>query len=94
MHYYTYFSAAYGTGTYNSSTYQSSASTGTGTGTGTTTPVATPTASTTTSSEATQAQPSVLSNTGFELFAGATLACLIVFATLLIRFAKRKSSAN
>lgn len=91
MHYYTYFSAAYGTGTYNDSTYQSSASTGTGTGTGTTTPV---TAATTTSSEATQAQPSVLSNTGFELFAGATLACLIVFATLIIRFAKRKPSAD
>lgn len=69
-----YFAQAYGEGTYSSSTYSTQTTTGTGTGSGSGTGTS---------------GGGVLSNTGFDIAAAITLACVIVFAALIIRFWKR-----
>ena len=79
MKYYTTFAATYGSGAYGACTYNDSttcAATGTGTGgTGTTTPSG--------------AANGGLVNTGFVVIVIATIACLLIFAGLIVRFWRR-----
>jgi hypothetical protein len=82
----------FATDTYNTNTYGGgSYSTGSASAT-----VTTPTASTNTSSGSASSAPKggTLSNTGIDIFAAATMACLIIFISLIIRFWKRKPKST
>lgn len=78
-----YIAAAYGESNYNSSTYGGTATQSTdGTNGGTST--GTPTAG---------GVQGALANTGFEVLLAVTLACLIIFVSLIVRFWRRKPAA-
>jgi hypothetical protein len=70
------FGYAYNSGGYGSSTYATNGSTATGTAA---------------AGESTRASGS-LSNTGFDILAAASLACLIIFAALVIKFWRRPAA--
>lgn len=72
MQYY-FFASTYGSGAYNTSTYNGATSTGTGTGSG----------------GGSSAGGGVLTNTGFDVILAISVACVIVFAALVVRFWKR-----
>jgi hypothetical protein len=74
-------STTYGSGAYGSSTYQGSATTGsntTGSGSGSSS-----------GSGSAGSSSGTLSNTGFDIVAAVTVACVIIFLALIIRFWKR-----
>ncbi len=70
-----YFASTYGSGSYNNSTYNGTASTSTG-------------------ADGTSGATGVLANTGFDVIIAVTLACLIIFIALLVRFWRRKPGHN
>ena len=70
---YYFFASTYGSGTYNTDVYNGSATTGTSTGSG----------------GGSSAGGGVLTNTGFDVILAVTVACVIVFAALVVRFWKR-----
>ena len=70
-----YFASTYGSGGYNSSTYNGATQTTTGTSTGNSTA---------------PAPSGTLANTGFDVLVAVSVACLILFVALLARFWKRK----
>ena len=80
-----YIAAAYGAGDYNTSTYNGTAQSS-----------AAPTTPTTQAPGVTETAGSnagVLANTGFEVLLAVTLACFIIFVSLLVRFWRRKPVA-
>lgn len=70
----TRFASTYGSGAYDTSTYNGDTTTSTGATTGT---------------GAAGGNGSLLTNTGFDILLAASFACLIIFAALLIRFWRR-----
>ncbi len=80
---YYHFSAAYGEGTYNTSTYQNGTTTAAPTGTGT---VA--------DGGATATNGNILTNTGVDLLAGASFACLLIAVAVATRFGRRKKAST
>jgi hypothetical protein len=72
MQYYI-LASTYGSGAYNTSTYNGATSTSTGSGSG----------------SGGNAGGGVLTNTGFDIALAVTLACVIVFVALAVRFWKR-----
>jgi len=77
----TFFSSTYGSGSYNTSTYNGETQTSTGTGTGT---------GTNTGAGGTSGAGGTLVNTGVGILIPITLACLIIFVALIVRFWRRK----
>jgi hypothetical protein len=76
-----YFGSTYGSGPYGSSTYDGAAQSAATTQS--TAPAATPTAN-----------GGVLANTGFDVMLAVSLACLIIFVALVIRFWRRPSNTT
>jgi hypothetical protein len=70
---YTLFGSTYGCGTYNSSTYNASCS-------GT---------STSTTNNSSSTSGGTLTNTGLDIAVGVTLACVIIFVALAVKFWKK-----
>jgi len=65
--------STYGSSTYNTNNYNGTSTTGTSTGSG----------------SGSSAGGGVLSNTGLDIAVAVTLACVIIFAALVVRFWKR-----
>jgi hypothetical protein len=76
--------SVYGSGNYDYSVYNGASSATTGTGT----------TATTTTVTATGGSAGLLTNTGFDILLTSTLACLIIFTALMIRFWKRTKMAT
>ena len=76
-----YFASTYGSGVYNSSSYQNASSTSSSTSTPTSTG---PTAGTTATSSG-----GTLANTGFDLLLAATIGSVVIFSALVIKFWKK-----
>jgi len=72
--------AAYGQGAYNTCAYQSDASSCATTGTA--------------ANGGTTTNGNTLSNTGVELLAGASVACLLIAVAVATRFGRRKKTSN
>jgi len=78
MSYLTNIASTDGSGNYGSSVYDGASSSTSTTGTG--------------SSSGSAAGGSVLTNTGFDILLAATLACVIIFAALIVKFWKQKEA--
>ena len=76
----SYLGSTYGSGSYNTSTYNGASQTQTGSGTGATSGAA--------------GSTGVLANTGFDVLAAVTFACFLLFTALIVRFWKRKPTSS
>jgi hypothetical protein len=76
MSYFRYntFASTYGSGSYNSSTYNGAAT------------------GSSTSSGGSSSSSSTLTNTGIDIATGVTLACVIIFVALVVKFWKKPKS--
>jgi hypothetical protein len=74
MEYPSHFASTYGSGSYNSSAYNSQTSAGASTGAAT--------------------GSNILTNTGFDVAVGITLAAVIIFCALVVKFIRKPSKAT